>query len=108
MAAHLARRDELTVWNRTSSRASAFCARYGCRVAATPRELASEAQVVITCLPTSREVEALLQGPDGLEAGLRSVGTLAAEICGECVPRQYAQALKNSMDQIRELARRIV
>ena len=72
MAAHLARRDELTVWNRTSSRASAFCARYGCRVAATPRELASEAQVVITCLPTSREVEALLQGPDGLEAGLRS------------------------------------
>jgi 3-hydroxyisobutyrate dehydrogenase len=72
MAAHLARRDELMVWNRTSSRAAAFAARYGCRAAATPRELASQAQVVITCLPTSREVEALLDGADGLEAGLRS------------------------------------
>jgi 3-hydroxyisobutyrate dehydrogenase len=72
MAAHLARRDELMVWNRTSSRAAAFCALHGCRAAATPRELASEAQVVITCLPTSREVETLLEGPDGLEAGLRS------------------------------------
>jgi 3-hydroxyisobutyrate dehydrogenase len=72
MAAHLARRDELMVWNRTSSRAEAFAARYGCRAAATPRELASQAQVVITCLPTSREVEAVLEGADGLEAGLRS------------------------------------
>ena len=26
--------------------------------------------VVLTCLPTSREVEALLDGPDGLLAGL--------------------------------------
>jgi 3-hydroxyisobutyrate dehydrogenase len=72
MAAHLARRDELMVWNRTAPRAEAFSARHGCRVAATPRELASQAQVVITCLPTSHEVEALLDGSDGLEAGLRS------------------------------------
>jgi len=72
MAAHLARRDELIVWNRTWSRAAAFAARHGCRAMATPRELAAEAQVVITCLPTSREVEALLAGADGLEAGLRS------------------------------------
>jgi 3-hydroxyisobutyrate dehydrogenase len=72
MAAHLARGDELVVWNRTASRATAFCARYGCRAAATPRELASQVQVVITCLPTSREVEALLEGADGLEAGLCS------------------------------------
>jgi 3-hydroxyisobutyrate dehydrogenase len=72
MAAHLARRDELMVWNRTPARAEAFAARYGCKAASSPRELASQAQVVITCLPTSREVEALLEGADGLEAGLRS------------------------------------
>jgi len=72
MAAHLARRDELMVWNRTSARAQAFAVRYGCKAAVSPRELASQAQVVITCLPTSREVEALLEGADGLEAGLRS------------------------------------
>jgi 3-hydroxyisobutyrate dehydrogenase len=75
MAAHLARRESLTVWNRTGARATEFAARHGARVAATPREAASGAEVVITCLPTSREVESLLDGPDGLEAGLGG-GTL--------------------------------
>ncbi|MGH7528450.1 MAG: NAD(P)-dependent oxidoreductase [Gemmatimonadales bacterium] len=71
MAAHLARRHQLTVWNRTAARAEAFAARHGARAAASPRETAEEAGVVVTCLPTSREVEALLDGPDGLLAGLR-------------------------------------
>ena len=75
MAAHLARRESLTVWNRTGARATEFAARHRARAAATPREAASGAEVVITCLPTSREVEALLDGPDGLEAGLQR-GTL--------------------------------
>jgi 3-hydroxyisobutyrate dehydrogenase len=71
MAAHLAQRGSLTVWNRTGARATEFAALHGARAAATPREAASGAEVVITCLPTSREVEALLEGPDGLEAGLQ-------------------------------------
>ncbi len=71
MAAHLAKRESLTVWNRTGARAAEFAARHGARVAATPREAASGAEVVMTCLPTSREVEALLDGPDGLEVGLQ-------------------------------------
>jgi 3-hydroxyisobutyrate dehydrogenase len=70
MAAHLARRWPLTVWNRTSARATDFAARHSARVAATPREAASGADVIVTCLPTSREVEALLDGADGLLAGL--------------------------------------
>jgi 3-hydroxyisobutyrate dehydrogenase len=70
MAAHLARRGSLTIWNRTAARASEFARSHGARAAATPREAAAGAQVVITCLPTSREVEALLNGPDGLLAGL--------------------------------------
>jgi 3-hydroxyisobutyrate dehydrogenase len=71
MAAHLAQRESLTVWNRTAARATEFAALHGARAAAAPREAASGAEVVITCLPTSREVEALLDGPDGLEAGLQ-------------------------------------
>jgi 3-hydroxyisobutyrate dehydrogenase len=71
MAAHLAQRESLTVWNRTAARATEFAALHGARTAAAPREAASGAEVVITCLPTSREVEALLDGPDGLEAGLQ-------------------------------------
>lgn len=70
MAAHLARRGKLTVWNRTRARAQEFAARHGATVADTPRELGAAADVVVTCLPTSREVEAILLGPDGLEAGM--------------------------------------
>ena len=70
MAARLARGARLTVWNRTHSRAEEFARAHGARCAATPREAAAGAEVVVTCLPTSREVEALLEGPDGLLAGL--------------------------------------
>ena len=76
MAAHLARRGPLTVWNRTATRAAAFAAETGAQVAPTPRALAADADVVITCLPSSREVETLLDGPDGLLAGLRAGGLL--------------------------------
>ncbi len=70
MAAHLARTTDLAVWNRTPARAAQFAAEHAARAAATPREAATGAAVVVTCLPTSAEVEHLLDGPDGLEAGL--------------------------------------
>ncbi|HEX5579956.1 MAG TPA: NAD(P)-dependent oxidoreductase, partial [Gemmatimonadaceae bacterium] len=72
MAAHLARPPfRLAVWNRTAERAASFAAETGARQAATPADAARGAAVVVTCLPTSREVEALLDGPDGLLAGLQ-------------------------------------
>src|SRR5215470_18940636 len=43
----------------------------------------------------------------GLDAGLKTISNLANEICGECVPRAYAPALKLWMDQIQELAKKI-
>jgi 3-hydroxyisobutyrate dehydrogenase len=70
MAAQVAKRESLVVWNRTMARAVDFAAKHRARVAATPREAAAESEVVITCLPTSREVEVLLDGDDGLLAGL--------------------------------------
>jgi 3-hydroxyisobutyrate dehydrogenase len=70
MAKHLASRFDLAVWNRTSNKAESFGASHGARVATTPRDAATGADVVITCLPTSREVEELLDGPDGLLVGL--------------------------------------
>ncbi len=72
MAVHLARAHSLTVWNRTAARAQIFAREHGARAAETPRELAANAEVVITCLPTSVEVEALLDGPDGLLLGLQA------------------------------------
>lgn len=71
MARHLAAHGvPLALWNRTAAKASALAAATGARVAGSPADAARGADVVITCLPTSREVEALLDGPDGLQAGL--------------------------------------
>jgi 3-hydroxyisobutyrate dehydrogenase len=70
MAGHLARQHTLTVWNRTAGTASAFARAHHCTAAATPAEAVRGAEVVLTCLPTSREVEAVLLGPDGAGASL--------------------------------------
>jgi 3-hydroxyisobutyrate dehydrogenase len=71
MARHLAKPPfSLSVWNRTAARAAAFASETGARAAKTPADAARGAEVVVTCLPTSREVEALLDGDDGLLAGL--------------------------------------
>ncbi len=70
MAAHLARSHELVVWNRTLERARVFADRHGSRWAATPAEAAAAADAVLTCLPTSSEVESLLDGPHGILATL--------------------------------------
>lgn len=70
MAVRVAARFPLVVWNRTGARATELASLTGARAAATPREAASGAAIVMTCLPTSRELESLLEGPDGLLAGL--------------------------------------
>lgn len=75
MAVHLAPSYDLAVWNRSGARATEFAAAHRARAAATPREAVAGAEVVLTCLPTSQEVLALLDGPDGLLAGL-APGTL--------------------------------
>jgi 3-hydroxyisobutyrate dehydrogenase len=65
-------RDQFTlrVWNRTAAKAAAFAAKFGATQADSPRSAAQGAAFVVTCLPTSADVEALLDGPQGLEAGL--------------------------------------
>ena len=75
MARHVAARSSLAVWNRTADTATAFGAATGATVAPTPAAAATAAAVVITCLPTSREVEGLLDSADGLLAGM-AAGTL--------------------------------
>jgi len=72
MAVRLAEVHPLLVWNRTPARATAaLSAHPGMAAAATPRELAVACEVVLLCLSTSSDVEAVLGGPDGLEAGLQ-------------------------------------
>ena len=68
----------LAVWNRTAERARMLGEATGgsARVARTPAEAARGAEVVITCLPTSPDVENLLGGEDGLLMGMREGAVL--------------------------------
>jgi 3-hydroxyisobutyrate dehydrogenase len=72
MASHLVRVPfDLVVWNRTASKAEEFARANNVRLAATPSEAVADAQVVITCLPSSVEVEAVLHGKNGILGALR-------------------------------------
>ena len=67
MATHLARNPfELVVWNRTQSKADEFAAAHKVRAAPTPADAVRDANVIITCLPSSVEVEAVLHGENGM------------------------------------------
>lgn len=77
MARHLAAADlDLVVWNRTAAKSTAFAAEHNARAAATPADAARDRDVIVTCFPVSRDVEALLDGPDGLLATLPSGAVL--------------------------------
>jgi 3-hydroxyisobutyrate dehydrogenase len=77
MARHLATADfDLVVWNRTAARAAALAAASGARVATTPADAARDRDVIVTCLPVSRDVESLLDGPDGLLATMAAGSVL--------------------------------
>ena len=71
MAGHLAVESlELTVWNRSQEKARAFAAKHSVESAATPAEAVRNAAVVITCLPSSREVMEVVSGETGIASGI--------------------------------------
>ena len=71
MARHLSKRHELMVWNRTGEKAERHAREHGTTVAADLAECAA-AEIIITMLPTSREVDQIV---DKLLGDLRR-GTL--------------------------------
>ncbi|WP_299785049.1 NAD(P)-dependent oxidoreductase [uncultured Marivita sp.] len=69
MARNLARAGfDLTVWNRTTSKALAFADEIGCAVAETPRDLAETCDVVISMLADDTSSEAFHLGDKGVFA----------------------------------------
>jgi 3-hydroxyisobutyrate dehydrogenase-like beta-hydroxyacid dehydrogenase len=80
MAANLARAGfELTVWNRTASRAEQFCAEHaGALVAATPAEAAVGSEIAITMVVDGPQVEQVLLGDNGV-AGAEARGLLCVD-----------------------------
>jgi 3-hydroxyisobutyrate dehydrogenase len=95
MASHLAKPPfDLTVWNRTAQKAEEFARDHEARAAATPAAAVRDAEFVITCLPSSREVGELLVQPDGILAGLATHSVLIDCTSGDpAASREFAALL---------------
>jgi 3-hydroxyisobutyrate dehydrogenase-like beta-hydroxyacid dehydrogenase len=71
MAGHLVQAGhEVTVFNRTASRAQQWLDEFGAHAAATPRGAAARAELVCLCVGNDNDVRAVLSGEDGVFAGL--------------------------------------
>lgn len=76
MAGHLAAKGhEVTVYNRSSAKASAWQEKHGGRSAATPREAAEGAEFVMCCVGNDDDLRAVCLGPDGAFAGMAKGAT---------------------------------
>jgi 3-hydroxyisobutyrate dehydrogenase-like beta-hydroxyacid dehydrogenase len=98
MARHLATKGhDVTVFNRTAARAADWVAAHGGRAAATPREAAANADMVMVCVGNDDDVRSVVFGADGVLAGLAKGGilvdhttasaTLARELSTACAER---------------------
>ena len=71
MAGHLvASGHEVTVYNRSASKAKAWVAKHGQSAAATPREAATGAEFVLACVGNDDDLRAVCLGADGAFAGM--------------------------------------
>jgi 3-hydroxyisobutyrate dehydrogenase len=72
MARHLKAKGghDVTVWNRTASKAEAWVARNGGTTAATAKDAAAGCAIVFACLGNDDDVRAVVYGDDGAFAGM--------------------------------------
>lgn len=76
MAGHLARAGlDVTVYNRTFSKAEAWVAEHGGRAARTPREATDGADLVMACVGNDDDLRSVTLGDEGAFAGM-SKGTI--------------------------------
>jgi 3-hydroxyisobutyrate dehydrogenase len=75
VAGHLAAAGhELSVYNRSMTKAKAWVDRYGGTASVSPAQAAEEADIVITCVGTDDDLSAVTLGRDGAFRTLRSGG----------------------------------
>lgn len=73
MAGHLARAGhDICVYNRTTSRMTDWQAVNGGRIAVTPAQAARGADLVFVCVGNDDDVRSVVQGAEGVLAGMRS------------------------------------
>jgi 3-hydroxyisobutyrate dehydrogenase len=104
MAGHLRTKGahDVTVFNRTASKAEKWVAQYGGRSAATPRLAAAGADFVMTCVGNDNDLREVMLSNDGIFAGARNGAivvdhtTASAEIARDF----YAEAKRRGFDFI--------
>jgi 3-hydroxyisobutyrate dehydrogenase len=95
MARNLHRQQLLTaVWNRTPARATELAQETGCRVAASPAELAAECDVIVSCVSADEDVRAVVEAAlPGAHPGLLFIdcSTINATTARELADRMRSQ-----------------
>jgi len=92
IAKRIAAKFPLVVWNRTADRAAAFASETGVRHAQSASDAAKDADVVVTCLSTSLDVEQLI-GADLLRGLKRGAALLDCTSGDPATSRRIADKL---------------
>src|SRR5581483_11506193 len=82
LARRLLRKDKMRVYD-LRPETMARLADQGGIASQSPKALAAQSDMVMTCLPTSREVREVIFGADGLAAGLKKGGIIADMTTGD-------------------------
>lgn len=100
MAGHLAKSGhEVTVYNRTASRAEAWVQEYGGAYRPTPAAAAAGAEIVFTCVGNDDDVRQVVRNKEGALAGMRGGAilvdhtTASAELAREIASAAQAQGV---------------
>jgi 3-hydroxyisobutyrate dehydrogenase-like beta-hydroxyacid dehydrogenase len=100
MAGHLARAGhQVCVYNRTPAKAAQWVAEHGGSQAATPREAAQGAELVMTCVGNDEDLRAVVLGADGAFAGMSAGAVLvdhttaSADVARELAAQAEQQGL---------------
>ena len=97
MAGHLARAGHsVTVYNRSPAKAQAWVAEFGGSAKATPREAATGADIVFSCVGNDDDLRAVTLGADGAFAGMAPGAVLVDHTTASAdVARELYGAAKN-------------
>lgn len=101
MAGHLqAAGHQVTVYNRTTAKAHAWVERYAGQAAATPREAAQQAEIVLMCVGNDNDVRSVVYGEQGAFAGMSAGSVLidhttaSAELARELAAAAHIQGVQ--------------
>ena len=94
IAGHLARSGHaVTVYNRTRRKAQQWVKEYGGRAAATPRQAARDADLVMVCVGNDADLRSVILGDPGAFAGMSTGSTLVDHTTSSAVVARELEAV---------------